>query len=134
MNCTYLRGAIEEAVSACGYTLTQSAEHYLPTSICHYPAAHLLPPEFRSIEGRNHGKITYSVELHLLHQGAKLSPSERNDRLDEMEREIIEIFTLLSEYERVLSVEELTFAPSATTIDNHGAIAMVAKAEIVTLF
>ncbi len=133
MNCTYLRGAIEEAVSTCGYTLTEGAEHYLPTSICTYPAAHLLPPEFHSIEGRNHGKITYSIELRLFHQGAKLSPSERSERLDAMEVDMVEIFTLLSNYERVLSVEDLTIAP-ASTVDNHGAVAMVAKADIVTYF
>ena len=133
MNCAYLCSAIEEAVSAYGYTPYQGDKSYAPTLITRYPAAHLLPPEFHSIEGRNHGKIRYSIELHLLHQASRLSPAERNDLLDEMESDLIEIFTLLSEYDSIAGVEELTLSPVAT-IDNHGAMAMVAQAEIVTLF
>ena len=134
MNCAYLRGAIEEAVSAYGYTLYQCAEQYSPATICHYPAAHLLPPEFCRIEGRQHGKITYSIELRLLEQGAKLSAEERNEKLSTMESHFVEIFSLLSEYERVASVEELTIKPATNEIDAHGAMTLVAKAEVVTIF
>lgn len=134
MNRAILCGAIEGAVSAVGYHFHPSAEGLYPVTISHYPAAVLFEPKFREIEGRNHGTIRYSVQLILARNGAKLSPSQRVAMLDEMEQDMLEIMMHLSQYDEVVAVDELTIEPSAERVDAHGAIALVAKADVVTIF
>ena len=134
MNRAFLCSAIEGLVSKCGYSFQLNDKSYYPTTVCQYPSAFMLQPEFSSMEGRKHGKIVYKVTLRLLHQAAKLSPTERNVLLDRMEEEMMQLFVELSQTERVAVVENLTIAPCVEPIDSHGAIAIEAKADIVTIF
>ena len=134
MNRTLLCSAIEGLVSSRGYEFSLHDEAYYPSTLHRYPAAFLSHPEFVAIEGRKHGKITYKLSLRLAQQGAKLSPSQRKDALAEMEQQPADIFLELSKAHTVAVVKELTIAPYAEAIDHHGAIAMEAKATIVTIF
>lgn len=134
MNRAFLSSAIEGLVSSYGYDFYHSEESHYPTILCRYPAAHLSTPEFVRIEGQKQGRVTYRIHLRLVQQGAKLSPSERADLLAEIEQQMIEIFIALSRTERVAVVENLTISHTSPTIDNHGALAMVGEAEVVTIF
>ena len=134
MNRALLCSAIEGLVSQCGYEFYLNDESPYPTTVCRYPAAFLSQPQFESIEGQRHGRINYKVTLRLAQKGAKLSPSERNNLLDRMEKQMVTIFTKLSKKDAVAVVNELTIAPSSEVVDNHGAIAMVAKAVVETIF
>ena len=67
-------------------------------------------------------------------QGAKLSPTERNELYAEMEQQLLEIFVELSKEGLVAVVDNLTISPCAEAIDHHGAVAMEARAEIETIF
>lgn len=134
MNRAYLCGAIEGLVSQCGYEFHLDYESHYPTTVCRYPAAFMSQPQFESIEGRKHGRIAYKVKLRLAQNGAKLSPTERNQRLNEMESELIEIFTQLSKDRVVAVVKELTISPVAEAVDNHGAVATIAEAVVETIF
>ena len=121
-------------MSQCGYEFHLDYESHYPTTVCRYPAAFMSQPQFESIEGRKHGRIAYKVKLRLAQNGAKLSPNERNQRLNEMENEMVEIFTLLSEDSIVAVVKELTISPVAEAVDNHGAVATMAEAVVETIF
>ena len=134
MNRAILSSAIEGVVSSYGYEFNLNDSACYPTTVCRYPAAFMSQPEFSSIEGRKHGRITYTITLHLAQQGAKLSPAERNNLLDEMEQQMLDIFTELSRKECVAVVEGLQLSPTSPTIDNHGALAIVGKAKVVTIF
>lgn len=134
MNRTFLSGAIEGLASEYGYNFQQGDKSHYPTTVCRYPSAFLVQPEFVGIEGRNHGRITYHISLYLAKQGAKLSPAELNTTLDEMEQEMTNIFINLSKTERVAVVENLTITPASGIIDNHGALNLVAKANVTTIF
>lgn len=134
MNRAILSSAIEGVVSSYGYEFNLNDSACYPTTVCRYPAAFMSQPEFSSIEGRKHGRITYTITLHLAQQGAKLSPAERNNLLDEMEQQMLDIFTELSCKECVAVVEGLQINPTSPTIDNHGALAIVGKAKVVTIF
>lgn len=134
MNRAILSSAIEDLVSGFGYEFNQDDSTRYPTTICRYPAAFMSQPEFSSIEGRKHGRITYSISLHLAQQGAKLSPIERNDLLTEMEQQMLNIFTELSREEYVAVVEGLQISTTSPAIDNHGALAIIGKAKVVTIF
>ena len=134
MNRAILSSAIEGLVSNYGYDFNRNESSYYPTSVCRYPAAFMSEPEFVSIDGRKHGRITYEISLHLAQQGAKLAPSERSTLLDEMEQQMLDIFTELSQEECVAVVERLQISPTQPAIDNHGALAIVGKAEVVTIF
>lgn len=134
MNRTYLCSAIEGLASEFGYNFQQGDKSHYPTTVCRYPSAFLTQPEFVGIEGRKHGRITYHISLYLAKQGAKLSPAELNSTLDEMEQDMTNIFVELSKTERVAVVENLTIAPIAGIIDNHGALNLVAQADVTTIF
>jgi hypothetical protein len=117
-----------------GYHFQQNGEAHYPTTVCRYPAAFMSQPEFVSLEGRNHGRITYDVTLRFARRGAKLSPAERNELFAEMEEQLMEMFVTLSREPFVVVVERLTIAPTSESIDSHGAIAMEANARVVTIF
>lgn len=134
MNRTLLCRAIEGLVSRCGYHFQVNDEAYYPTTVCRYPAAFMSQPKFVRIEGRNHGRITYNITLRFACQGAKLAPQERRSALEEMEQQIIEIFVELSRDKQIAVVDNLTIVPSAEAIDTHGALAMVAQADVTTIF
>ena len=133
MNRTLLCSAIEGLVSKCGYNFQLSDEAYYPTTICRYPAAFMSQPKFMSLEGRKHGRITYSVTLTLAKNGAKMSPEERNAALSTMEEQAMNIFVDLSQNEHVAVVENLTIAARGE-VDAHGAISIKAQAQVVTIF
>ncbi|MBE6212860.1 MAG: hypothetical protein E7129_06975 [Rikenellaceae bacterium] len=133
MNRTLLCSAIEGLVSKCGYNFQLSDKAYYPTTVCRYPAAFMSQPEFSSLEGRKHGRITYNVSLTLAKQGAKQSPEERNSSLSTMEEQAMNIFVELSQNEHVAVVEELTIVP-CSEVDTHGAITIKAEAKVVTIF
>ena len=134
MNRAFLQSAVEEVVSAYGYSFSVESQQRAPFHITAYPAAFMTQPKFNRQEGRRFGKITYDISLTLLHQGAKLSPTDRNSLYANMECELVDMFVELSQYDEVASVEELTIAPTSSPVDNHGAIAMVATAQITTIF
>ena len=133
MNRTLLCSAIEGLVSKCGYNFQLSDEAYYPTTVCRYPAAFMSQPKFMSLEGRKHGRITYSVTLTLAKNGAKMSPEERNSALSTMEEQAMNIFVDLSQNEHVAVVENLTIAARGE-VDAHGAISIKAQAQVVTIF
>jgi hypothetical protein len=134
MNRAFLCSAIEGLASQYGYHFSLDDKSCYPTTISHYPAAFMTQPKFESIEGRHHGRITYSVTLRLAQQGAKLTPAERNNALDKMEKELMEIFIALSKTDNVAVVEKLSIASYSEPIDNHGAIAIEAQAKVTTIF
>ena len=134
MNRALLCSAMEEVVSKCGYVFHMNDKSYYPTTVCRYPAAFMPYPEFVAMEGQKHGRITYKVSLCLARQGAKLSPSERNGVLAEMEKSVVDMFVALSQEENIAVVKELSISPCAEAIDEHGAIAIEATAKVETIF
>lgn len=133
MNRALLCSAIEGLVSKCGYNFQLSDEAYYPTTVCRYPAAFMSQPKFESLEGRKHGRITYSVSLTLARNGAKLPPEERNAILAEMEEHAMNLFIELSQNEIVAVVDNLSITPNGD-VDTHGAVTIKADAHVVTIF
>ena len=134
MNRTCLIDAVERIATENGYEFHSADDRYMSQHITAYPAMWLSPPKFESMEGRNHGKITYSVALHALDAGAKLSPVERNGAWARMEHDLVELFSSLSEHSRVVAVENLRILASDSTMTTHGEVAATATAEVVTFF
>ncbi len=134
MNRTYLLSAVESIAAENGYEFHSADDRYISQRVTAYPAIWLSPPEFRSMEGRSNGKITYAVTLHALDAGAKLSPEERNGAWARMEHDLVELFASLSERSRVVSVENLRIRAADSTLTTHGEVSATATAEVVTFF
>lgn len=134
MNRSYLTSALSDIAESKGYAFRSAPQEYMNSLVSRYPAAFMPYPEFRSIEGRRRGRITYRLTLHLLADGARLSPADRERSLDRLERDMLDIFCSLSSRDRVLSVENLSLSPSALTLTTHGELAMTATADVVSLF
>ena len=111
MNRTYLTRAIRELAGVYGYTIHTDTDDRTPREIVLLPAAWLPPIRLKEVEGRLHGRATYSVELRLLHPGAKLSSERRNE---------------------VWSQTELQ--PGSRAYTPHGEISQTAKADVIICF
>ena len=96
MNRTYLTRAIRELAGVYGYTIHTDTDDRTPREIVLLPAAWLPPIRLKEVEGRLHGRATYSVELRLLHPGAKLSSERRNEVWSQTELQLFDLFTQLS--------------------------------------
>lgn len=134
MNRTYLLNAVEGIATTNGYTFYSDNEQRMSQQINAYPAMWLSPPQFSSMEGRKHGKVTYSLTLHALEQGARLSPAEREQAWAKLESDLVGLFSQLSDKERVVIVERLKIRHSCSTLTSHGEVAATATADVVTFF
>lgn len=134
MNRALLQSAVEGVVSARGYTFLIESPEQRSYHLTAYPALVMAQPKFNKQEGRRFGKITYDISLTMLCQGAKLSPAERSELYDDMEFELVDICVELSCHEKVASICNLSISPTSSPVDNHGAIAMVATAQVTTFF
>ena len=122
MNRTYLTRAIRELAGVYGYTIHTDTDDRTPREIVLLPAAWLPPIRLKEVEGRLHGRATYSVELRLLHPGAKLSSERRNEVWSQTELQLFDLFTQLSTDPKVIAVENLTVQPGSGAYTPHGEI------------
>ncbi len=134
MNRKKLLHAFESTATAEGYSFYSASDELISSTTKCYPAMWLSPPQLSSIEGRTHGKATYSVTLHALQATAKMAPSMREQVAQRMEQELLDLFTTLSKKDFVISVEELAIRHSTQTIASHDKIALTATADIITFF
>lgn len=134
MNRDYLLQAVEGIATTNGYSFFSDSDERMSQQINTYPALWLSPPQFTAMEGRNHGKVTYSVTMHALKDGAKLSPAERRKAWLELECDLVEMLAQLSEQERILCVERLKVKHSSSTLTSHGEVAATATADVITFF
>ena len=116
------------------YAFYAEEERYLAQGVKRLPALWLAPPKFHSKEGRTHGKITYSVTLHALTEGAKLPPTEREAAWEMLESDLVEIFSSLSRAERVIAIENLKIKCNIASLTALGEISATATAEVVTYY
>lgn len=134
MNHTKLVDAIGQIAVANGYEFNSGDERFMSQTISSYPSVWLAPPQFDSMEGVRHGRVTYAVTLHALEAGAKLSPTERGKAYARLEDAVVDMFTSLSQAEVVVAVEKLAVRAQSRTLTNHGEVAVTATAEVVTFF
>ena len=134
MNRKRLISAVQEICSSKGYEFRVLDSAALSSMSSAMPAAVLIQPKFHSIEGHNHGHITYKVKLSLLREGRKLSPEERASAVAFMEQSLLDIVEALSDTPLVAAVEELTISACSPRSTPHGAIGACATAQIVTIF
>lgn len=134
MNREKLTSAIQTIATAEGYKFYSGEERHVPQFVEGYPALWLTPPEFSSMEGRKHGSVIYSVKLHALCEGAKLSAAERSTTRCVQEEALVKLFTTLSNEMFVAEVENLKIRHSTQTLSSHGEVVTTATADVITLF
>ena len=134
MNRETIVNAIEQAATSGGYTFHCDGEQQMPVAVKEYPALWLTPPQFLKIEGRKSGKITYSVKVYAMENGIKFSPTERLNKLNKLEEDVVQMFAAVSQDERVVAVNNLKMSNNSKTDCTHGELVMTATAEVVTFF
>ena len=134
MNRNHLSEAFKKLIEKRGLAFVESPAQDIAGRIASYPVAWLEPAVLQSKTGRHHGRIVYSVRLHLMHDGLRLQPAERQEIFDNAERTLLEIFTELSTDMRIACVDELTVKVSQFAHTPHGEIAATAEAKIETIF
>lgn len=134
MNRTYLTRAIGELVRQAGYAFHADTIDRTTSRIDLLPAAWLPPAQLKTVEGRLHGRLTYSIELRLLHPGAKLPDDERCEVWDRTEQVLLDLFTQLSTDPKVVAVENIRLQPGSGRYTPHGEISLTATADVITHF
>ena len=134
MNRKQLLQAVERIATADGYHFHSTDDRHMSQLITAYPTVWLSPPVFSSMQGRKHGKVTYSVTLHALEAGAKLPPEKREEVWARLEQDIVEMFSTLSQEDFVVAVEDLKIRHTSHTLTAHGEIAATATADVITFF
>ena len=86
------------------------------------------------MQGRKHGKVTYSVTLHALEAGAKLPPEKREEVWARLEQEVVAMFSTLSQEDFVVAVDDLKIRHTSHTLTTHGEVAATATADVITFF
>ena len=134
MNLKAIKTAISAAVGRYTYPFYCGDIAALPKEVKSFPAAWLEPPRVQEVDGRRQGRITYQVRLHLL-RGVKYNdPRPAEEMLQQMEREIIDIFSGLSQRTEIIAVEKLTVQPRYFGVSGKGDLAITADAKIITWF
>lgn len=131
---TYLADALAALATARSYAFASAPDDYLPQHCRTWPVAWLTPPELKEQEGRRHGRVVYTVALTLLDRAARRDAAARNARLAELEEALVEIFTELSQQERVIAVERLAVQPALYARTPHGDLSQRATAEVILYF
>ena len=133
MNRTQLESALRNLSQSCGYTFYQLPAHRI-AEVKEFPAAVLEPLTVARVDGREHGRISYNVTLRILSLVAKNSEQKLSELLETMERDLLELFAILSENKRVIEVENLGITPAEGAFTIHGEISQTARAQVVTHF
>ena len=133
MNRTQLESALRNLSQSCGYTF-----YLLPSNriaeVRDFPAVVLEPLTVARVDGRGHGRISYNVTLRVLSLTAKNSAQKQSETMETMERDLLEIFALLSDNKQVIVVEDLGITPAESAYTIHGEISQTARAQVVTHF
>ena len=133
MNRTQLESALRNLSQSCGYTFYQLPAHRI-AEVKEFPAAVLEPLTVARVDGRGHGRISYNVTLRVLSLTAKNSAQKQSETMETMERDLLEIFALLSDNKQVIVVEDLGITPAESAYTIHGEISQTARAQVVTHF
>ena len=112
---------------------TGTAE-YLAAVVDRYPALFVETPQFRSMEGVSHGRITYRLVLHVLDAAAGHSAERRNQSIDIGEGLALTLLTQLSLAPSIVAVENISIRPSMLKLTGHGDVSVTAVADIVCDF
>ena len=134
MNRNYIANSIETLARKQGYNFVAATAGEVAGRIDEYPAAWLEPVVLQSKSGSRHGRIIYSVRLHLMHEGLRLPPAGRAEVFNTAEERLLEIFTELSTFDRIACVDELTVKVSQFAHTPHGEIAATAEALLDTIY
>ena len=134
MNRAYLSNAIRSLAEKSGLAFVEASPQEIAGSVSSYPAAWLEPAVLQSKTGRHHGRIVYSVRLHVMHDGLRMPPARRREVFDNSERMLLAIFTELSTDCRIACVDELTVKVSQFAHTPHGEIAATAEALVETIY
>jgi len=134
MNLKAIKEAFSEAVGRYAYPFHCGDIAALPKEVKSFPAAWLELPRVQEVDGRRHGRITYQVRLHLLRGVERLDAAEAEGALRQMEREILEVFSGLSQKTEIIAVEKLTVQPRYFGVSGKGDLAITGDARVITWF
>lgn len=133
MNSTILVKAVQQICGGCGYDFRIYSKEHPPLVTTQRAVALLEVPQFRSIEGSKHGRITYRVSLRLLHRAINLTTEAKSQIISQAETDALNIFTELSSKDGIAIVKNLQFDPLTLAMP-HCSAGTIATADIVTIF
>lgn len=133
MNSNNLVKAVQQLCRDFGYSPHISVHEQPPLTSSQKSVALLEFPQFRSIEGSKHGRITYRVTLKLLHRAANLTAEERSLIISQAQTDALDIFSQLSSNKQVALIKNLQL-DSLTRVMPHGSIGTIATADVITIF
>ncbi len=134
MDIIQIETIISQLVQQFGYSAVIASEQQLEESIEALPTAWIQLPTVSYVEGRDEGVIGHKITLRLIDDFRGYSFDDQAARLAEMQEHAIEIMTLLSSYDGVVEVSDMTVSPRAIPTTRHDNIAQICQATVVSYF
>ena len=134
MNRKKLISAVQSICQSKGYSFRALDAEAMPAQSPALPAAVMLHPKFESMTGRNHGRITYKMTLYLFERIDKLSPEQRVESIVQMEENMLDIFTQLSDSKDVAQVDSLSIEHTVHSAIGRGECGVKAVAQVEIIF
>lgn len=134
MNNKRIIDSLSRICSDKGYRLVCGARHEAIAEKTSRRSAWLTVPKLCSVEGRNHGRARYSIELQLTDRTLANARNDTAEMSDKLESDMLAIFAELSQSRFIALVDKLEIAPAAGTLRPDTGISTVAKAMIETIF
>lgn len=94
----------------------------------------LLPPTLCMVDGRRHGRATYSLTLHVTRRRPRLDNAQTAALLDRMQSDALAMFTELSEEPFVALVDALKIETKGSGLRPDAGANIVVTADVETIF
>lgn len=99
-----------------------------------YATVWMLPPALRMVDGRHHGRATYSLTLHISRRQLRPDSVMTTTLLDRMQSDVLTMFTHLSEEPFVALVDQLKIETKDMGLRPDPGANIVVTANVETIF
>lgn len=134
MNRAKIQQALLSAIKDCGLSSIISPVLDASTLLSKLPAIWFSSPNLISVEGRDGGRIEYSLSLAAIYDCKGQSDEEKGVTLSEMEQKLLSVLTFLSHSESVITIDEITIKQLAKPTNRVGDLVLSCSCEITTFF
>lgn len=134
MNSKKIVEAVSRICDRLGYGFGTGSPRRALCDKCSERSVWLLPPTLSMVEGRRHGRATYSMTLYVTHRRLRTAADESVTLADGMHDEVIDMFTALSEESFVALVDSLKIESKSAGLRPDGGIDLAVTAKVETIF
>ncbi len=134
MNSKKITESLSRICGSLGYRFDTGTAHKALCNNGGYATVWMLPPTLRMVDGRHHGRATYSLTLHVTRRQLRPDNVMTTTLLDRMQSDALAMFTELSEEPFVALVDQLKIETKGMGLRPDAGANIVVTANVETIF